>query len=464
MMLSWMVLAMAGPAMVPVQGYLEGPGGAPLNGSQVATFRITGRDGSATPTLVHEATLTVAFTNGAFTALLGGGGDLNVGTAFAKEDLWVTVEVDGVLSTETPIAWTPRAGFAARALTADLALNANQLDGLDSLDFRRAGNVPWSELSGVPSGLADGVDADTTYTNGAGLSLSNGQFSVIESWVESNAQDVCYDTQAELTGALNSVYLRPNQSYPTSDLTLDDIGADSLTTALVDINNSAADGGRTIYRSEGFNDWRIGNHSGKLRVFPGENTFEPQTWHANGTTTFNRTGNQAMLTVDAATNTVNLGVDTMFIPRIQRKVGSGNWGDHVGYLGDNPATLSHRVLDFRKTRADTSIRVVWSDNFRTINGNGRAQVEMRIGDQPCTDPTRAIQGLTSHDGSGGNADNHHFPATMVFYCRSANGVALGAGTHRIRMMTLGGLDGDVNSAPYVGWNGSQFVIEAQEVF
>ncbi len=38
--------------------------------------------------------------------------------------------------------------------------------------------APWSGLTGVPDGFADGVDNDTTYTAGAGLSLTSGQFSV----------------------------------------------------------------------------------------------------------------------------------------------------------------------------------------------------------------------------------------------------------------------------------------------
>ena len=37
---------------------------------------------------------------------------------------------------------------------------------------------PWSGLSGVPAGFADGVDNNTTYSAGPGLALSNGQFAV----------------------------------------------------------------------------------------------------------------------------------------------------------------------------------------------------------------------------------------------------------------------------------------------
>jgi len=42
-----------------------------------------------------------------------------------------------------------------------------------------ARQAPWSGLSGVPAGFADGVDNDTTYTAGTGLTLSGGQFSLV---------------------------------------------------------------------------------------------------------------------------------------------------------------------------------------------------------------------------------------------------------------------------------------------
>jgi len=38
--------------------------------------------------------------------------------------------------------------------------------------------APWSGLSGVPSGFADGVDNDTTYTAGTGLDLNGTEFSI----------------------------------------------------------------------------------------------------------------------------------------------------------------------------------------------------------------------------------------------------------------------------------------------
>jgi hypothetical protein len=39
--------------------------------------------------------------------------------------------------------------------------------------------VVWTRLKGVPTGIADGVDNDTTYAAGTGLSLSSGSFSIL---------------------------------------------------------------------------------------------------------------------------------------------------------------------------------------------------------------------------------------------------------------------------------------------
>ena len=45
-----------------------------------------------------------------------------------------------------------------------------------------AKGAPWSGLTGVPAGFADGVDNDTTYSAGVGLQLSGGQFSVMATY------------------------------------------------------------------------------------------------------------------------------------------------------------------------------------------------------------------------------------------------------------------------------------------
>jgi hypothetical protein len=49
----------------------------------------------------------------------------------------------------------------------------------------------WSGLTGVPAGFADGVDDDTTYTNGFGLGLSGTTFNVVTSTIQGRVTGDC---------------------------------------------------------------------------------------------------------------------------------------------------------------------------------------------------------------------------------------------------------------------------------
>ena len=54
-----------------------------------------------------------------------------------------------------------------------------------------ATHTSWSGVTGIPAGLADGVDNDTTYTAGAGLALNGTQFSVVTSTIQQRVTGVC---------------------------------------------------------------------------------------------------------------------------------------------------------------------------------------------------------------------------------------------------------------------------------
>jgi hypothetical protein len=99
-------------------------------------------------------TTTVPISDGLFTASL----DFGSG-AFAGDARWLAVRVrcpgDGSYT-----ALTPRQPLTP----APYALYASQ--------------APWSGLAGVPAGFADGVDNNTTYSAGTGLTLSGTQFRI----------------------------------------------------------------------------------------------------------------------------------------------------------------------------------------------------------------------------------------------------------------------------------------------
>jgi hypothetical protein len=104
----------------------------------------------------------VPVSDGYFTVQL----DFGAG-AFGNEARWLEVAVRPGTSTGAYTVLSPR-----QALTpAPSALYASA-----------AGSLPWSGLTGVPAGFADGVDNDTTYAAGAGLSLSGGQFSLLAAY------------------------------------------------------------------------------------------------------------------------------------------------------------------------------------------------------------------------------------------------------------------------------------------
>jgi len=116
------------------------------------TFRLYAEEigGSS---LAAPITRVVTVSDGLLTASL----DFGPGV-FAGEERWL--EIDVLCPGDVAATTLPRVNLTA----APQALYA--------------GSAPWSGLSGVPSGLADGVDNDTTYLAGAGLHLEGNVFSV----------------------------------------------------------------------------------------------------------------------------------------------------------------------------------------------------------------------------------------------------------------------------------------------
>lgn len=139
------------------------------------------------------------------------------------------------------------------------------------------------------------------------------------------------------------------------------------------------------------------------------------------------------------------------IRAIQRTVGYGKDGRDSGYLDG-------RNLVFTKKMDDTSIRILWSDNRRAL-GYSYGYWEIYINREQCTDPGNMRFWI--HQKVGNGYSDLHQMSTFIGYCSATTSGPLIAGTYNIEIQIHGkGDDGDY----YVGWNNSQFVIEAEEVY
>ena len=133
-------------------------GGQPANGFYDFTFKLyDALAGGSTVGNPMPGLAAVPVTNGLFTVTLDFG---LLGFDGADRWLQIVVKTNGAaistfLSPRQPLTPTPYALYAARAESAS-----------------SVSSVPWSSLTGIPAGFADGVDNDTTYSAGVGLTLS----------------------------------------------------------------------------------------------------------------------------------------------------------------------------------------------------------------------------------------------------------------------------------------------------
>ncbi len=104
--------------------------------------------------------------------------------AFTRQVRWLVVAVrpgnnTGAYTPLTPrqrVAPAPPALYAVTAGSARTAATTTTATTADTATTAKS--APWSGLTGVPAGFADGLDNDTVYTVGAGRLLNAGQFSV----------------------------------------------------------------------------------------------------------------------------------------------------------------------------------------------------------------------------------------------------------------------------------------------
>src|SRR5215471_12650811 len=160
------------------QGRLS-DGGQPANGNYDILFSLMDASTNGSPVGPTLPIPNVPVHDGYFTV------ELDFGTnAFNGNSRWLDIGVRTncnclanytLLSPRQPLNAAPYAQFsvnAAQATTATSATTANTAT--------TANAVAWANITGMPAGFADGVDNDTTYAAGSGLTLSgpNNQFSV----------------------------------------------------------------------------------------------------------------------------------------------------------------------------------------------------------------------------------------------------------------------------------------------
>jgi hypothetical protein len=179
-----------GPAFT-YQGRLE-DGGRPANNVYDLTFTLHD-DPVNVPSIGTYIILTaVPVTNGLFTVQLNANGEFGT-NAFNGQARWLQIGVRTnsvnvfnnftFLAPRQLLTPAPMAFFASSAAQAATASSANTATTANSANTANVANVAnsvvWANVSGLPGSFADGVDNDTTYTAGNGLTLSNGnQFNV----------------------------------------------------------------------------------------------------------------------------------------------------------------------------------------------------------------------------------------------------------------------------------------------
>lgn len=153
------------PGWMNYQGYLTTAGGLPFNGTANFVFGIYSVSIGGSP-LWSETHNTVPVSQGNFSVMLGSITPLTA-SAFSTNPRYLQVSVDtGSGSVDLP---RQQIGSTPFALQAEVAASA-----------------PWSGLTGVPAGFADGVDnSGAAYDNVIIVAKTGGDFSTIQSALNS---------------------------------------------------------------------------------------------------------------------------------------------------------------------------------------------------------------------------------------------------------------------------------------
>ena len=149
------------------QGQLKS-NGAPYTGTCDLRFKLYDDPGAGSQIGPTQTKTSVGLTDGYLTVQL----DFGSG-AFAGDARWLNIEV-----------CCPTGNCSYEPLTPRQALTA-------APQAQYAKSAPWSGLSGMPAGFSDGVDNDTLYSAGTGLTLSGTTFSADTTYLQRRVSGTC---------------------------------------------------------------------------------------------------------------------------------------------------------------------------------------------------------------------------------------------------------------------------------
>jgi len=221
------------PAFLPIQGTLTDASGNPVEGPVDLRLEIFGSETGGTA--LWWETQTVDAVDGMVSAYAGSAVPLALELFRDNGVLYlqITVGTSAALP-RMQLATTPYAAFAQFADDAG-SVGGTTLTGLatsghnhDDRYFTESelansgagGSVHWNNVTNVPAGFADGTDdTGSSYTAGAGITITGTTLAVSQTTIEGWARGVCYDTSAELRGVLDSVYSPLGHAHAWSTIT-----------------------------------------------------------------------------------------------------------------------------------------------------------------------------------------------------------------------------------------------------
>ena len=176
------------PDLIPIQGVLADDVGAPIDGPTDIAFALYAAETGGTA-LWTDAFADIDVVEGFFTVYLGSDTALDLTAYLSNPEIWLGINVEGdgemdrIQLATVPFAIQAQVCQAVGSLT-ESDINTNFAPSAHNHDAAYAPIThthAWADItSGMPAGFSDGVDndTDTTYTAGAGLTLTGTTFSI----------------------------------------------------------------------------------------------------------------------------------------------------------------------------------------------------------------------------------------------------------------------------------------------